>query len=508
MSAVGLYGRAGVALVRAGVIAPMRPDRALRMLGSVRRLGVGAATAVAAGAARHPDRIAIADDDGVLTWAQLDARGRALASSLPVGPDGRLAIMCRNGRSFVIALVAAARIGCDVVLLNTDFAAPQLAELLPREAIDVAVADPEFAPLFEGAVDVVTDLPARARGDVPTPPRRGNVVILTSGTTGTPKGAQRDASPAAFVGPMTTLLERVGARAGEPMGIAPPLFHGLGLAFLGVALLLGSPVIVRRRFDPAAWAADLEAHEARLFVAVPVMLRRLLETDADLPELRAVVSGGSALAPELGSEFMDRYGDVLFNLYGSTETGWAGVATPADLRAAPGTVGRPPIGATVRILDSGGRPLPAGVTGVIHVGGEMVFDGYTGGGATELSDGLASTGDLGHVDASGRLFVAGRDDDMIVSGGENVFPQEVEETLATHPSVADVAVMGVEDADFGERLAAYVVTRPGAAGDADALREWVRSNLARYKVPRDVVFVSSLPRTATGKVRKRELRAA
>jgi fatty-acyl-CoA synthase len=233
------------------------------------------------------------------------------------------------------------------------------------------------------------------------------------------------------------------------------------------------------------------------------MLRRLLDDDADLPALRAVVSGGSALAPELGTGFMDRYGDVLFNLYGSTETGWAAIASPGDLRAAPGTVGRPPLGATVRVLDRSGHAVPPGVTGVIHVGGELVFDGYTGGGAKTLSGGLASTGDLGHFDRSGLLFVAGRDDDMIVSGGENVFPQEVEELLATHPSVADVAVLGVDDEKFGQRLAAYVVTR--APVDGDELREFVKSNLARYKVPRDVVFVDELPRTATGKVRKRDL---
>src|SRR5690349_12555488 len=253
------------------------------MVGAARGLGASAATAVAAGAARHPRRVAIADDDGVLTWAALDERAAALAASLPVAPDGRLAIMCRNGRAFVIALAAAGRIGCDVVLLNTEFAAPQLAELLPREQVTAAVADPEFEPLFGGLVPVVTELPDRVDGPVPSPPRRGNVVILTSGTTGTPKGAQRDASPAAFVGPMTTLLERVGVRAGEPMGIAPPLFHGLGLAFLGVALLLGSPVILRRRFDAGEWAEALRSHDARSFVVVPVMLRRMLDAGGSLP---------------------------------------------------------------------------------------------------------------------------------------------------------------------------------------------------------------------------------
>jgi fatty-acyl-CoA synthase len=264
---------------------------------------------------------------------------------------------------------------------------------------------------------------------------------------------------------------------------------------------------VRRRFDAATALDDARRHGAVAVVVVPVMLRRLLDLGDNAPRpdsLRAVLTGGSALDPQLGDDFMDAFGDILFNAYGSTETGWAAIATPADLRAAPGTVGRPPLGATVKIIASG-RELPAGETGGIFVGGELVFDGYTGGDTKAVEAGLMSTGDVGHFDAEGRLFVEGRDDDMIVSGGENVFPQEVEETLARHEDVADVAVVGVDDEKFGQRLAAYVVVRDGASPTEDDLKSWVRSNLARFKVPRDVVFVDELPRTATGKVKKREL---
>jgi fatty-acyl-CoA synthase len=202
---------------------------------------------------------------------------------------------------------------------------------------------------------------------------------------------------------------------------------------------------------------------------------------------------------------MDRFGDVLYNLYGSTEVAWATIATPKDLRAAPGTAGTPPRGTVLRIVDEDGRPVPRGETGRIFVGNEMAFEGYTGGGNKDVLDGLMSTGDVGHLDEAGRLFVDGRDDEMIVSGGENVFPREVEDLLAEHQDVEDVAVVGVDDEEFGQRLKAFVVLRDGGEGDEDALKKYVKSNLAGYKVPREIVFLEELPRNATGKVVKREL---
>ena len=242
------------------------------------------------------------------------------------------------------------------------------------------------------------------------------------------------------------------------------------------------------------------------------MLQRILDLPAetieryDLRALRVIAASGSALPGGLALRVMDRFGDVLYNLYGSTEVAWATIATPKDLREAPGTAGRPPRGTVVRIYDDAGVPVRPGETGRIFVGNEMQFEGYTGGGGKDQIDGLMNSGDVGHFDAEGRLFIDGRDDDMIISGGENVFPGEVEDLLSGHEAVAEVAVFGVPDTDWGERLVAVIVRRPGASLEADDVREFVKGNLAVYKVPRDVHFVDELPRTATGKVLKRELR--
>jgi len=202
---------------------------------------------------------------------------------------------------------------------------------------------------------------------------------------------------------------------------------------------------------------------------------------------------------------MDEFGDNLYNLYGSTEVAWASIASPEDLRAAPGTAGKPPRGTVLRIYDENGAQLPAGETGRIFVGNEMLFEGYTGGGSKDVIDGLMATGDVGRIDQAGRLFVEGRDDEMIVSGGENVFPKEVEDVISRMPGVGDVAAIGVEDEQFGQRLKAFVVSDGGKKPSEDEVKKHVKANLARYKVPREVEFIDELPRNATGKVLKREL---
>jgi fatty-acyl-CoA synthase len=362
-------------------------------------------------------------------------------------------------------------------------------------------------------------LAAAAASTPPTPPSPGRLVILSSGTTGAPKGAPREPSASAALGPLTTILEQIKPRGGDPILIGPPVFHGFGLAFLGVALFVGAPVVLRRRFDPA-WALEaVERHRVTHLVGVPVMLQRMLalggrgsESErADTSSLRAAASAGAPLAPDVATAFMDAFGDVLFNLYGSTETGFASWAGPADLRAAPGTVGRPPRGTTLKVLGDDGRELEPGAVGRIFVGSRLVFDGYAGGGSREVANGLMSIGDVGHRDASGRLFVDGREDDMILSGGENVYPQEVEDALAGHPRLADAAVVGVADPDFGQRLRAFVVRRAHDDGSEPIteaeLADYLRERLARYKLPREIVFLDAIPRNPTGKVLKRQLPA-
>jgi fatty-acyl-CoA synthase len=341
------------------------------------------------------------------------------------------------------------------------------------------------------------------------PAEKGRVVILTSGTTGAPKGASRKQPES--LDPAAALFSKIPLKARERTMIAAPMFHSWGFAHFTLGMGLSSTIVLRRRFDPEDTLSATAMHECTALAVVPVMLQRILElgdetiAKYDLSALRVIAASGSSLPGELATKVMDAFGDVLYNLYGSTEVAWATIATPADLRAAPGTAGRPPRGTIVRLYDADDREVGPGETGRIFVGNEMAFEGYTGGGGKAAIGGLLSSGDVGHFDEGGRLFIDGRDDEMIVSGGENVFPREVEDLIASLSGVDEVAVIGVEDEQFGQRLKAFVVTSKGASLGADDVKEHVKGNLARYKVPKDVVFLDELPRNATGKVLKREL---
>ena len=359
----------------------------------------------------------------------------------------------------------------------------------------------------------VEQLIAEHEGQVPPPPReQASIVLLTSGTTGTPKGAPRHAGHSLH--PIGALLSKVPFRARESTYVAAPMFHGLGFTQMALAMILGCTTIVERRFNPERVLDAITRERPTGLVVVPVMLQRivaLLEAEPDrwdTSSLRIAFASGSQLDAELVRRTQRTIGDVLYNFYGSTEVAWATFATPEDLRAAPGCAGRPPYGTIVRLFDEAGRPVQ-GVdkVGRIFVGNNFQFEGYTGGGGKEVIDGLMSTGDVGHFDDGGRLFVDGRDDEMIVSGGENLFPMEVEELLLSNEAVEEAAVVGVDDEEFGKRLAAFVVRKPGYDISADELKEFVKRSLARYKVPRDVTFIDELPRNPTGKVLKRVLRA-
>ena len=536
MDAVGARYKLHVArtLLETGIIHPMRPDKALRSLAALHRWGPTAAAAYKGASIASPARTAIVDERGTLTFEQVHRRTNALAHELSAAGvragDG-VAIMCRNHRGFIDATVACGKLGASSLYLNTAFAGPQITDVLQREDPVAVIYDEEFAGLVgEGASTrqrfiawsepgsaadepLLDDLIERGREDDLRPPAEpGRVVILTSGTTGTPKGAARKQPDS--LEPMAALLSKIPLRAEEATMIAAPMFHSWGFAHFSLALPLASTLILRRRFDPEDTLRAVSQHRASTLAVVPVMLQRIMDLEPqiisryDVSALRVIALSGSALPGDLATRAMDVFGDVLYNLYGSTEVAWATIATPEDLRAAPGTAGRAPLGTVVKLLDEQGVEVLKGQTGRIFVGNEMMFDGYTGGGGKEVIDGLMSTGDMGRLDEGGRLFVDGRDDEMVVSGGENVFPREVEDLLAEHEQIEDVAVVGVEDAEFGQRLKAFVVARDGASISEQDVQAYVKHNLARYKVPRDVVFVDELPRNATGKVLKNALREA
>ncbi|WP_370249439.1 AMP-binding protein [Nocardioides sp.] len=520
--AVDLAGGLRV-LTREGLLEPTRPDRTLRAARETARLGPVTAS-IRLARRRTPDAVALQDgppeQGGTLTYAQLDDRAAALAHRLLAAAPGSrpvVGLLARDHRGAVLTLAACGYAGARAVLLNTGSAAPQLAQVLAREGVDVVVHDEEFADVVAAAGaahtlradgdDVLAAAPTAA-GPPPRPARSGGLVVLTSGTTGVPKGAPRQR-----VNPLQTaqVIDRLPFPRGAVVMMAAPTFHGTGLSQTCLAFSAGCRVVLPGRFRADAVAALVRDTRAEVLVAVPTMVHRLValpDAGRDLATLRRIYVGGAALSPDLARRTHALLGGVLHNLYGSTEVGIAAVASPADLVVAPGCVGRPPVGARVRLLGPDRRPVAAGETGVIFVRSALAFSGYSDGTGKEVVDGYVSTGDLGFRDHHGLLHVVGREDDMIVSGGENVVPAQVEELLASHPDVDEVAVVGVPDEEFGQRLRAVVVPAAGRAPDPEALRTLAREQLARHEVPREVWVVDALPRNATGKILRRVLAAA
>ncbi|OBF46815.1 acyl-CoA synthetase [Mycobacterium sp. 852002-50816_SCH5313054-b] len=532
--ALGGFGVLGT-LWRAGMIAPMRPDRYLKMAAAMRREGLGMTVGFASAAARCPDRPGLVDELGTLTWRQLDERSNAFAAALQALPSGQpkvVGIMCRNHRGFVEAVVAVNRIGSDVVLLNTSFAGPALAEVVNREGVDAVVYDEEFTETVDRALAdkpdatrilawtsdgqpgaTVERLIADHAGRRPDRTgRKGRMILLTSGTTGTPKGANQTGGNAG-VGTLKAILDRTPWRAEETVVIVAPMFHAWGFSQLIFAASMACTVVTRRKFDPEATLDLIDRHRATGLAVVPVMFDRIMELPAEVrnryscKSLRFAAASGSRMRPDVVIAFMDQFGDVIYNNYNATEAGMIATATPADLRAAPDTAGRAAGGTEIRILDPDFNELPTGEVGTIYVRNDTQFEGYTSGSTKDFHAGYMSSGDVGYLDAAGRLFVVGRDDEMIVSGGENVYPIEVEKTLAAHPDVAEAAVIGVSDEQYGQRLAAFVVLAPGSGATVDTLKQHVRENLANYKAPREITVLDELPRGSTGKILRNELQA-
>jgi len=516
-------------LVRAGVLTAGRPDKIARQLSALARWGATVPGGFQAAAARAGAEIALRDERGNRSYAETIDRSSRLANGLAahgITAGQRIALLCRNHAGLVESIIACGRLGVDSVLLNTGLSASAVANVIARHKPVAVLADDEFATMIElipgdflristwaereSGYPTIDDLIENAPdGRLRPTERPGRIIVLTSGTTGTPKGAQRP-TPRGLV-TAASLLSRIPLRAGEKIFVAAPVFHTWGLAAMQLAMPLRATLTLHRRFDPEDALRTINEHGCTALFAVPIMLQRIL----DLPDrvrrrydvscLRIVASSGSALPGSFVTEFLDTFGDILYNLYGSTEVSWASIADPADLRAAPTTAGRCPPGTRIGVFDDSGNPVPPGAEGHLFVGNEMLFDGYTEGGSVPMAHRLMSTGDRGYLDAAGRLFVTGRADEMIVSGGENVFPRPVEEALIGLPQVRDVAVVGVPDVEYGQRLAAYLVLWPGVTLDPDGVRAYVRQRLARFAVPRDVYFVPELPRNATGKILKRLL---
>ena len=523
-------------MITSGAFGIEPPQNLAAMVADIRRWGeVGMIPAL--NARRTPHRTAIIDDEGTMTFAELNDASNAVANGLLAlgvrGGDG-VAILARNHRWFLIANYACARVGARTILLNTEFSGPQIRDVSEREGARVIIYDDEYSDAVKMADpalgmiralgtnpdspepssstdETLAELIGRSsREAAPRATKKSSIIILTSGTTGTPKGATRHAPPT--LAPIGGVLSSVPFKAGEVTALPSPMFHALGYLHATIAMTLGSTLVLHRRFRPAVVLSDVATHQVTAIVVVPVMLSRMLDaleampTKPDLSNLRIIFVSGSQLGAELATRAMKDIGPVVYNLYGSTEIAFVSIARPQDLKKNPATVGPMVKGVRVKILDDSGGEVSTGKVGRIFVGNFFPFEGYTGGGNKEIIDGLMSSGDVGYFDADGLLYVSGRDDEMIVSGGENVFPAEVEDLISGHPEIIEATAIGVDDKDFGQRLRAFVVLKDGATLTEDAIKDYVRNHLARYKVPREVIFVAELPRNPTGKILKRELR--
>ncbi|MGW6120641.1 acyl-CoA synthetase [Nocardia sp. NPDC055165] len=515
-----------------GVSDPKTPLETLRTMKESKIYGPQA-TLVRHSARVAPDQVALVDERGELTYRELDEQSTAIARGLReagIGEGTVIAVLARDHRGLIMSMIAAGKLGARIALMNTGFAKPQFAEVCERENVRAVLHDSEFLGLLDALpadlpryltwVDQGTELPAGATTfddlvannsteDLPAPSKPGGFIILTSGTTGLPKGA-----PRTKVTPMATaqFVDRVPFPKRGTAMIVSPIFHSTGLGTWLVNTILSNKIVMRRRFDAEATLAAIAEHKVEMLVCVPTMLHRMTELPADvrakydLSSLKVILFAGSALTPELCIKATEAFGPVLYNLYGSTEVAIATIANPAELAEAPGTVGRSPITCEVRLYDDEDQQVKTpGARGRIFVRSGAPFEGYTDGRHKQIIDGFMSSGDMGHFTDTGLLMVDGRDDDMIVSGGENVYPQEVENLLVERPEIFDVAVIGVDDPEFGKRLRAFVVLEEGHTLDAAELQAHVKANLARFKVPREVIFLDELPRNATGKIVRRTL---
>ena len=471
-------------------------------------------------ASAQGSKTALIDREGELTWSELDARANRLAhalESMDLQPGDRVATLLRNSREAVEALIACQKHGYEIAPLNTWAKPKELRTILERSDPAALIFDPKHAdqvrealgeePEKLHAVDYESLIAEQPDSPVFPLGARGSqrILIHTSGTSGKPKAASRSANARATLS-FLQVLAVVPFRHDDVIVCPAPLFHSFGLLTLTIQMAIGATIVLPEKFDPKGTLELVEEHHATAASLVPVMIRRILslsdeERNHDLSSLRILLASGSAMSPEFREKAMEYFGDVLYDLYGSTEAGWVAIATPEDIRANGDTLGKPVPGVEVAVYDENGERLDPGRNGELFVKSDMLFEGYASGEDTKEIDGYLSIGDVGHLDDEGRLFVEGRGDDMVVIGGENVYPAEIEDVIDGMDGVDDVAVVGVNDDEFGEVLAAFVV----GSVDPDAVKETAKKELASFKVPKRVEIVDGLPRTSTGKVRKKEL---
>lgn len=529
---------AGRVAFRSGAAFEVRP-RAVLAAARARLAGpLGVSALLRIHAAGRPDHPAVIFEGRTWTWREADARVDRLASGLRrelgLGAGDAAVLAMKNRPELLEAQAAMARLGGAAVNVSWRSTPDELVYLVDHSGaravlVDADVADaaaavaPRLSRVRPGALVIVGgsregfteyDEILRRGRDERLDGTEGAVVIYTSGTTGKPKGAVRR-FPKGMVWGVLHVLDELRLRVDDRHLVVAPMYHSTAFGFLAFTMTLGGTVVIERGFDPERFLQTIERERITTTAVVPTMLHRLMALPEatrrryDTRSLRAIFCGGAPLSGELARRVIEDLGHVLYNFYGSTETGLNTLATPEELLRSPGTIGHAIAGNEIRLLDEAGREVPDGETGELWVKNAMLVAGYHDdeqATRSSMREGFFSVGDLAHRDAGGLYHIDGRKRDMIITGGVNVYPAEVEEVLHRHPQVAEVAVVGVPDEEWGERVRAFVVPREGGLDEAELIA-WAKRHLAGPKVPRDVRVLDELPKNPTGKVLKRELRA-
>jgi len=455
----------------------------------------------------NPNNIAVCTEDSKKTYNELMTDCINLAISLKnefnLTPQQKVAIVCKNNLEAIQSIYALSKLGVHIYFLNSEISQTQLEDVVVHKNINLIIYDDTInskvksincQKLKTSEFKVLINK-AEAKG-LPRV-KAGKLVILSGGTTGKPKSAKRRQSIRDFLNPLVALVSQLNLNEYKSVYIATPFYHGFGLASLIMSILLGSEIYLLEKFDSKKAAKLIKANTIEVVTLVPIMLKRLLAEDLKKTEsIKRIICGGAKLDKELVKQTLTNLGDVLYNLYGTTEAGFSILASPKILKLNPLTIGKPIRGVSLKITNKKNQKLKIGEIGQLHLSTSWMM--------TNSTDNWINTDDLGYTNSDGLVFLAGRSDNMIISGGENVYPDEVENILIEHPLIEEVAVVGIPDVDFGERLIAYIVlTNEGI--NEDAIFEWLKTRLARYQMPKQLIYLDELPRTSIGKVDKKLL---
>lgn len=490
----------------------LSPIAIFRLSSAIYTYGINLMTLFHFSARMHRDKIAIADERETLNYSQLSAQSEQLWAALKeryqLAGGKKVGVLCRNHASLVKTIYAVSLTGADLYLLNPEMSSGQLNGILKVHELDLLIYDEEQHSLVENSsysnarlFSYHDTLPAinsmAVTGSALSLKRRrtsaGKLVLLTGGTTGKPKEAVHQPSLFNYLNPFYDFLHRLKLLNYRTAYIATPIYHGYGIAVLLLFCALGKKVVIQRRFEAEKACEWVRLHQAEVMTVVPLMLRKMLNTNAaDMKSLACIASGGSELNPKLVKEALSQLGDVLFNMYGTSEAGLNIIATPQDLTYSPYTIGRAIKGVRIKIVDEHQHEVEAGKAGQLCIQNQWSMK-------NSVSEWI-ETGDMGYQDQNGYFFLCGRVDSMIVSAGENVYPFEVEQILLTHPQIEDAVVVGIADEHFGQRLKAIVQLFPDGTLQEEELLQWLRSRIARYQMPKEIVIVDHLPYTSLGKL--------